>query len=87
MAALERIDSPLLKRDIEASWDGEQRSATGYDNMLRDAVHQLAVQKETIAKRVAEGRCPKCGLRLTAPRGGIPDGAAVYCSNCGARVR
>ena len=87
MAALEKIDSPELKRDIEASWSQEQKSATSYANMLCDAVHQLSAEKEKVAKRASQGRCPKCGALLTQPQGGVPDGAAVYCSNCGARVR
>ena len=87
MAALEKIDSPELTRDIEASWSQEQKSSTSYANMLSDAVGQLVAEKEKAAKRVAEGRCPHCGVRLTAPRGGVPDGAAAYCSNCGRRVR
>ena len=53
---------------------------------LSDAVGQLVAEKEKAAKRAAEGRCPHCGVQLTAPRGGIADGAVVYCSNCGGRV-
>ena len=85
--ALEKIDDPELIRDIKASWNQEQRNATNYADGLRDAVHQIAAEKDEQARRASEGRCPHCGVPLTTPRGGIPDGAAVYCSNCGGRVR
>lgn len=86
IAALEKIDSPELIRDIEASWSKEQKSATSYANMLSGAVDQIVAEKRKVSQRVAEGRCPKCGVRLTEPRGSVPNGAAAYCSNCGARI-
>ena len=85
--ALEKIDDANLRRDIEASWNDEQRRADSYAAMQADAVHQHAQALAERDRRISEGRCPHCGVLLTSPRGGIPDGAAVYCSNCGKRVR
>lgn len=85
-AAFERIEDPALRRDIAASWSSEQRAKDSYAEMLANAARTLADENARARKWEAEGRCPHCGVNLawlSAPQ----DGSALYCSNCGKRVR
>lgn len=101
-AALARIDDEALRADIEASWSAEQLAEDERQaeearqwkvfiakEQARHAREQQERerQKELSRKWASEGRCPNCGVLLTTPSGGIPDGAAVYCSNCNKRIR
>ncbi|MDO4532100.1 MAG: hypothetical protein Q4C36_00085 [Coriobacteriia bacterium] len=85
--AFEKIEDGFLRLDIKRSWNEEQKAEDHKADLLRSAVQQDAANREAWSRRVAEGCCPHCGVPLTTPRGGIPDGAATYCSNCGNRVR
>ena len=101
-AALERIDDEALRADIEASWSEEQLAEDARQAQDAREWQAFAAREEARHARerqererqaqlskqwAAEGRCPHCGAYLTTPRGGIPDGAAVYCSNCNGRIR
>lgn len=86
-AAFEKIEDAFLRLDIKNSWSEEQKEEDRRADLLRQAVQQDAAQRKEFNRLVAEGCCPHCGVRLTAPRGGVPDGASAYCGNCGKRVR
>lgn len=92
--ALKRIDDPELQTAIEASWSDEQREEDArLERRAREGIAQFEREQarrqryeEERAKWPSQGRCPHCGVLLATPRGGVPDGAATYCSNCGKRV-
>lgn len=90
MAALDRVEDEALRNDIRASWSPEQRAFDkSYEDWQREKarlVQKHEMEREQSRKWAAEGRCPHCGMGLSAPAGGIPDGAIAICSNCGGRL-
>ena len=58
---------------------------------LEDAIQLENAAINAPMEAVAQAACSRIMdqatlVQLTAPRGGIADGAVVYCSNCGGRV-
>lgn len=85
MHAMERIKSEGLRREIRASWSDAWRRADEMEEMRDRAIQRDNEARTRRQERLNSGRCPNCGV-LLAMLPNAPAGAALFCSNCKARI-